>query len=38
LSELRQQLRDGIPGSVVKLTVKRASGTQDVSITLHDLI
>jgi membrane-associated protease RseP (regulator of RpoE activity) len=38
LSDLRQQLRDGKPGSVVKLTVKRASGTQDVSITLHDLI
>lgn len=38
LSDMRQQLRDGAAGSAVRLTVKRASGTQDVSITLRDLI
>jgi len=38
LSDMRQNLRDAAPGTVVKLTVKQATGTKDVSITLRDLI
>jgi hypothetical protein len=38
LYDLRQELRDDAPGTVVALTVKRGGETKDVRITLRDLI
>jgi hypothetical protein len=38
LSELRQQLRDGKPGTVITFTVKTGAGTKTVAVTLRDLI
>jgi S1-C subfamily serine protease len=36
--ELRRQWRDGKPGTVVKLTLKRGPGTRAAAITLRDQI
>jgi len=38
LPDLRKSWRDEAPGTVVKLTVKRGSGTRDIAFTLKDLI
>jgi PDZ domain/Aspartyl protease len=38
LSELRQQLRDGKPGTAVTFTIKAGTGTKTVAVTLRDLI
>ncbi len=38
LYEVRKQLRDRAPGTVVKFTVRRSGGQKDVAVTLRDLI
>lgn len=38
LYEMRRQLRDEAPGTVVNFTVKRGNGTASVPVTLRDLI
>lgn len=38
LYELRRQWRDGAPGTVVKLAVKRGSALREVTLTLRDQI
>jgi hypothetical protein len=38
LYEMRSELRNEAPGTVVKFTVKRGSETKDIPVTLRDLI
>jgi C-terminal processing protease CtpA/Prc len=38
LYEMRRQLRDQAPGTVVTFTVKRGNGTANVPVTLRNLI
>jgi predicted aspartyl protease len=38
LNDVRDRLRDGLPGTVVRLTVRGGGTTRDVAITLRDLI
>jgi len=38
LSDMRQQLRDGAPGTAMTFTIKRGAETKEVTVTLRDLI
>jgi predicted aspartyl protease len=38
LSDLRDRLRDGAPGTIVRFTVRDGSATREVSLTLRDQI
>jgi hypothetical protein len=38
LSDLRRQLRNQAPGTVVKLSVRRGADTRDIALTLRDLL
>ncbi len=38
LNDVRDLLRDGLPGTVVRLTVRSGGATREVALTLRDLI
>lgn len=38
LNDVRDLLRDGLPGTVVRLTVRNGGATREVALTLRDLI